>query len=69
LTLVEPYAVGPDTRRMLEAMGQKLVVSRPINHLAVILIGAPTLGGAPVGNNRFYGANDPRNNTGLALGY
>jgi hypothetical protein len=23
----------------------------------------------PVGNNRFYGANDPRRNTGLSLGY
>jgi len=23
----------------------------------------------PLGNNRFYGANDPRRNSGLALGY
>ena len=30
---------------------------------------AQSLGGKPVGNNRFYGANDPRRNTGLALGY
>jgi gamma-glutamyltranspeptidase/glutathione hydrolase len=27
------------------------------------------LGGKPVGKNRFYGANDPRRNTGLSLGY
>ncbi len=39
------------------------------NHLAAILVGAPSLGGKPVGNNRFYGANDPRRNTGLSLGY
>jgi len=32
-------------------------------------VGAPSLGGAPVGNSRIYGANDPRLNTGLALGY
>ena len=42
---------------------------RPANHVAAILVGAPTLGGQPVGGNRFYGANDPRRNTGLALGY
>ena len=42
---------------------------QPANHLAAILVGAPSLGGKPVGNNRFYGANDPRRNTGLALGY
>ena len=28
-----------------------------------------SLGGKPVGKNRFYGANDPRRNSGLALGY
>ena len=34
-----------------------------------IIVGAPTLAGKPVGKHRFYGANDPRRNTGLALGY
>jgi gamma-glutamyltranspeptidase/glutathione hydrolase len=37
--------------------------------MTAILIGAPSLAGKPVGKNRFYGANDPRRNTGLALGY
>ena len=69
VTVLEPYAIGPDTRRLLEGMGQRLADARPINHLAAILIGAPTLGGKPVGNNRYYGANDPRHNTGLAAGY
>ena len=50
-------------------MGHKLGPPQPGNHLAVILVGAPSLGGKPVGKNLFYGANDPRRNTGLALGY
>ncbi|XAH26156.1 gamma-glutamyltransferase [Xylophilus sp. GW821-FHT01B05] len=69
LTNVEPYALSPDTRKLLEQMGHKLGAPQPANHLAAIIVGAPSLGGKPVGNNRFYGANDPRRNTGLALGY
>ena len=68
-TSVEPFALSPDTRRILEGMGHVFAASRPANHMAAILIGAPSLGGQPVGGNRFYGANDPRRNTGLALGY
>jgi gamma-glutamyltranspeptidase/glutathione hydrolase len=37
--------------------------------VAAILIGAPALNAAPVGADRFYGAIDPRRDTGLALGY
>ena len=69
VTNVETFAISPDTRKLLEAMGQKLGNPQPANHLAAILVGAPTLGGQPVGKNRFYGANDPRRNSGLALGY
>ena len=69
LTNVEPYALSPDTRRILEGMGHKLGAPHPANHLAAIIVGAPSLNGKPVGNNRFYGANDPRRNTGLAAGY
>ncbi len=68
-TNVEAFALSPDTRRILEAWGHKLAGPQPANHLAAILIGAPALDGKPVGRNRFYGANDPRRNTGLALGY
>ena len=68
-TSVENYALSPDTRKLLEAMGHKFGNPQPANHLAAILVGAPSLGGKPVGKNRFYGANDPRRNTGLALGY
>jgi gamma-glutamyltranspeptidase/glutathione hydrolase len=69
VTNVEAFAISPDTRKILEGMGQKLGNPQSANHLAAIVVGAPSLGGKPVGRNRFYGANDPRRNTGLALGY
>ena len=68
-TNVETYALSPDTRKILEGMGQKFGPPQPANHLALIIIGAPSLGGKQVGNNRYYGANDPRRNSGLAAGY
>jgi gamma-glutamyltranspeptidase/glutathione hydrolase len=68
-TNVDNFALSPDTRKILEGWGQKFSGPQPVNHLAVILVGAPSLGGKPVGNNRYYGANDPRRNSGLALGY
>ena len=68
-TNVEAFALSPDTRKLLEAMGHQFAGPQPANHLAAILVGAPSLGGKPVGKNRFYGANDPRRNSGLALGY
>jgi gamma-glutamyltranspeptidase/glutathione hydrolase len=69
VTNIEPYALSPDTAQRLTEMGHKLGAPQPANHLAAILVGAPSIGGKPVGNNRFYGANDPRRNTGQALGY
>jgi len=68
-TFVENFALSPDTQKILLTMGHKLRRSRQANHVAAILVGAPALGGPPVGANRYYGANDPRGNTGLALGY
>ena len=68
-TNVDHFALSPDTRKILEAWGHKFSNPQPANHLAVILVGAPSLGGRPVGKNRYYGANDPRRNSGLALGY
>ncbi|MGJ7610796.1 MULTISPECIES: gamma-glutamyltransferase [unclassified Variovorax] len=69
VTNVEIFALSPDTRKILTDMGHNLGVPQPANHLAAIIVGAPSLGGKPVGANRFYGANDPRRNTGLAAGY
>jgi gamma-glutamyltranspeptidase / glutathione hydrolase len=68
-TLVEELALSPDTRRLLEQMGHQFGPPQPENHVAAILIGAPALDAPPVGRNRFYGALDPRRNTGLAMGY
>ena len=68
-TYVESRALSADTRAILESMGHKLTVPQPENHVAAILIGAPALNAKPVGGNRFYGAIDPRRNTGLAAGY
>jgi gamma-glutamyltranspeptidase/glutathione hydrolase len=69
VTNVETFALSPDTRKILTDMGHNLGVPQPANHLAAIIVGAPSLGGKQVGANRFYGANDPRRNTGLAAGY
>lgn len=69
VTTVEAFALSPDTWGLLELAGHKLTAAKPANHMAAILIGAPALGKQPVGNNRFYGANDPRRNSGLAMGF
>ncbi|WP_426610358.1 gamma-glutamyltransferase [Bradyrhizobium sp. McL0616] len=68
-TNVEKYALSPDSRKVLEGMGHRLEDSQPANHLAAIIVGAPSLGGKAIGRNRYYGANDPRGGTGLAGGY
>lgn len=68
-TSVEEFALSPDSRKILIGMGHKFDPPAPANHVAAILIGAPALDAVPVGKNRFYGAIDPRRNTGLAMGY
>jgi gamma-glutamyltranspeptidase/glutathione hydrolase len=69
LTMTEPHALSPDTRKILESMGYRFEESPPTNHVDAIMVGAPNLGGTAIGRNRFYGANDPRGGTGLAQGY
>ncbi|SDU92668.1 gamma-glutamyltransferase [Pseudomonas mucidolens] len=68
-TNIEAFVLSPDTQKILESWGHTFAGPQDANHLAAILVGAPSLDGKPVGNNRFYGANDPRRNTGLSLGY
>ena len=68
-TNLETFTTSPDTVKMLESWGHKFAGPQDPNHLAAILVGAPSLEGKPVGKNRFYGANDPRRNSGLSLGY
>ena len=68
-TIVETFALSPDTRRILVAMGHRFGDSQPAGRATGILVGVPSLGAKPRGNERFYGADDPRRETGLALGY
>jgi gamma-glutamyltranspeptidase/glutathione hydrolase len=68
-TNLERFAVSPDTQKILEGWGHKFAGPQPANHIAAILVGAPSLKGKPVENLRYYGANDPRRNSGLAAGY
>jgi gamma-glutamyltranspeptidase/glutathione hydrolase len=68
-TFVEPFALSPDTRSILAGMGHEFVENSPWSQAAGIMIGAPWLGGWSRDDNRFFGAIDPRRNTGLALGY
>jgi gamma-glutamyltranspeptidase/glutathione hydrolase len=67
-TYVEARAMSPDTREILTRMGHTLTLPQPENHVAAILIGAPALNAKPTGRNRFFGALDPRRDTGLARG-
>ena len=69
VTKTEPYALSPDTRKVLEGMGYQFENLEPANHVAAIIVGAPSLGGTAIGKNRFYGANDPRPGSGLAQGH
>jgi gamma-glutamyltranspeptidase/glutathione hydrolase len=68
-TMVEEFALNPDSRRILIDMGHKFSGPDADLHVAAILVGAPALRASPVGKNRFYGAIDPRLRTGLAMGY
>ena len=68
-TNLEPFALSPDTRKMLEGMGHHFIGPQPANNIAAIAVGAPRLDDAAVGPVRFYGAADPRFDTSSALGY
>ncbi|MDE1950760.1 MAG: gamma-glutamyltransferase [Burkholderiales bacterium] len=69
VTSLERFALSPDTERILVGMGHRFGPAQPANHVAAILVGAPALGARPVPGARYFGANDPRRDTGLALGY
>jgi gamma-glutamyltranspeptidase/glutathione hydrolase len=68
-TGVEEGALRDDARRALVGMGQKLTDSHSAGRAVGILVGGPSLGIAPHGNERFYGAVDSRMETGLAAGF
>jgi gamma-glutamyltranspeptidase/glutathione hydrolase len=58
-TAAERQAIPPDARRILEAHGHRFRDVRSMNHMCAIFIAS----------GRYFGANDSRNDTGLALGY
>ena len=58
-TSLEPMAIDRETRESLERIGHRFRDSRPQNQVCAIL----------VEGKRYYGANDPRRGSGLALGY
>lgn len=68
-TTLEPFALSPDTQRLLSARGHSWCEPAVANHMAAILVGGPKFGAKPQDGLRYWGANDPRRGTGLALGY
>jgi gamma-glutamyltranspeptidase/glutathione hydrolase len=64
----EEFAVPPDALDQLRSWGYTFKPSRLANHLAAIMVGGPRLSQVKSSTQVFYGANDPRRNTGLALG-
>jgi gamma-glutamyltranspeptidase/glutathione hydrolase len=79
---VEPFALSPDTARLLTGMGHKIVEQAPWGAAEAILIGPaedttatpatsgndPMAGSKPV-PGRLYGAHDDRRPAGAAVGY
>lgn len=65
----EKFALSADTIARLQAMGHKVVPIEQGNHVAAILVGAPAIGAKPIGDERLYGAIDPRLNLGDVEGY
>jgi gamma-glutamyltranspeptidase/glutathione hydrolase len=78
---VEPFALSPDTAKLLRGMGYKLKQETPWGAVELIEIGPPHPATAPAssGNDsergiglhpgRYYGANDDRRPGGAAMGY
>jgi gamma-glutamyltranspeptidase/glutathione hydrolase len=65
----EQFGLSADTIARLEAMGHKVVPIDYGNQVAAILVGAPAIGAKPNGDERLYGAIDPRLNVGDVEGY
>jgi gamma-glutamyltranspeptidase/glutathione hydrolase len=65
----ERFGLSPETVAALEAMGHRVVPMAYGNQVAAILVGAPAIGAKPLGNQRLYGAIDPRLNVGDVEGY
>jgi len=69
VTFVEPLALSPDTRAILEGWGHHFGPPQPANHVDAVMIGAPKLGGPPAPPWRLFGVNDTRRGSGAAVGW
>lgn len=69
VTFYERNALSADTVALLAGKGHKLEEIDYGNHIAAILVGAPSIGGKALGKNKLYGSIDPRLNLGSAQGY
>ena len=78
----EPYAISPDTRKLLQGMGYTVKVETPWGAAEMVEVGRPLRAAgstASSGNDAalsggtrpglLYGANDDRRPAGAALGY
>jgi len=78
----EPFALSPDTARLLDEMGYKIAPQTPWGAAETILVGPETASGAATASagddsthggtvmpGVFYGANDVRRPAGAAIGY
>lgn len=79
----ERFALSPDTRAALAAMGHSVTEQAPWGIAAAIMVGGPRLGPKPPGGSAqslvlvgpdsggatLFGAHDPRGGAGLAAGY
>ena len=68
VVFAEDYALPPDAKEQLEASGYTIKPSRLSNHMAAIMVGGARLSEVKPQSRLYFGANDPRRNTGLALG-
>ena len=68
-TAIERFALSPDTRGALERKGHHFTESVLARHVAAIMVGGPSLVHPATDGNRFFGANDAGQPSGLALGY
>jgi gamma-glutamyltranspeptidase/glutathione hydrolase len=69
IVLAEEYAIPVDTQNKLKEWGYVIKPSRLANHLAAIMVGGARLSEIKPKNHVKFGANDPRRNTGSAMGY
>jgi gamma-glutamyltranspeptidase/glutathione hydrolase len=65
----ERHGLSADTLALLSARGHEIEPMPYWNQVAAILVGAPGVGRDPEGEDRYYGALDPRLPTGSVEGY